>query len=72
MNQEFTAIEITPVRAGMYRVFSLYEKESVALTAQALLELSMWIAANRETLEAEAEQEAAQSPAGASMLMSGR
>jgi hypothetical protein len=72
MNQEFPTIAVTPVSNGVYRVFSLYEKESVALTAQGLLELAAWIAANRETLEAEVKQEAVKRPEGASMLMSGR
>jgi hypothetical protein len=60
MHQEFPTIEVTPVRNGVYRVFSLFEKESVAVTSQALLELSMWVAANKESLEAEAKQEASQ------------
>ncbi len=47
MNQEFTTIEVLPVRNGVYRVFRLFDKESVALTAQALVELATWIAANK-------------------------
>ncbi len=60
MNQEFPTIEVTPVSKGVYRVFSLFEKESIAFTAQALLELAAWIAAHTEKLEAEAKQEASQ------------
>jgi len=52
----------------VYRVFSLFDKGSVALTSQAFLELSIWIAENHETLAAEAKQEAAQQPEGASMM----
>lgn len=54
MSQEFASIEVTPVGNGVYRLFSAYDKESVALTAQALVELSIWIAAHSETLEREA------------------
>ena len=56
MNQELTAIDVTPVGNGVYRVFSLFDKECVAFTAQALLELAAWIAANQETLMLDAEQ----------------
>jgi hypothetical protein len=59
MNQAFPTIEVTPVGNGVYRVFSLFEKESVAVTSQALLELAVWITEHSETLDAEAEQKAA-------------
>jgi len=71
MNQEFPAIEVTPVGNGLYRVFSLFDKESIALTAQGLLELSIWIAEQSERLATETEQEAARSSTGANMLISG-
>jgi len=70
MSQEFPNIEVTPVGNSMYRLFSLYDKESVAITAQGLLELATWIAENRETLEAEAQQEEAQQPPGVNMYIS--
>jgi hypothetical protein len=60
MNQEFPTIEVTAVGNGVYRLFSSFDKDSVALTAQGLVELAIWIAANTERLELEAEQEAAQ------------
>ncbi len=34
MNQEFLTIDVTAVGNGVYRLFSLYDKESVALTAK--------------------------------------
>ena len=70
MSQEFPNIEVTPVGNSMYRLFSLYDKESVAITAQGLLELATWIEANRETLGAEARQEEAQQPPGVSSSLS--
>ena len=72
MSQESITIEVTPVGNGVYRLFSTFDKESVALTAQGLVELAKWIEANRETLVTEAKHEAAQRPAGANMLLSGR
>ena len=60
MSQEFPTIAVTPVGNGVYRLFSLYDKESVALTAQAFIELSTWIAEHSETLEQEAQQETEQ------------
>jgi hypothetical protein len=72
MNQEFPIIEVTPVGNGVYLLFSLYAKESVALTAQAFIELSTWIAEHSETLDQEAQQEAAEHPPGASILLSQR
>ncbi len=60
MNQEFPIVEVTPVENGVYRLFSLFDKESIALTSQAFLELATWIAENHETLAAEAQQETAQ------------
>ena len=72
MNQELAVIDVTPFGNGVYRVFSLYEKESIALTAQALVELSIWIAEHKLTLEVEAQQEAAKHPTGGSILLSQR
>jgi hypothetical protein len=68
MSQEFLNIEVTAVGNGVYRLFSLFDKESVAITAQGLLELAIWIEANRETLETEANQEDAQQPEASSSL----
>ncbi len=70
MSQEFLQIEVTPVGNSVYRLFSLYDKESVAITAQGLLELTAWIEANLETLETEAQQEAAQQSPGVNMYIS--
>ena len=70
MSQGFLTIEVTAVGNGVYRVFSLFDKESIAITAQGLLELATWIEANRETLGAEARQEEAQQPPGVSSSLS--
>jgi len=72
MSQEFLQIEVTAVGNSVYRIFSLYDKDSIAITAQRLLELATWIEANRETLEAEARQEEAQQPPGVNMYISRR
>jgi hypothetical protein len=69
MNQEFPIIEVMRVGDGVYRLFSLFDKDNIALTAQAFLELAIWVAANRETLEQEAGQEASQGKPGANMLL---
>ncbi len=71
MSQEFLQIEVTAAGNSVYRLFSLYDKESVAITAQGLLELTAWIEANLETLETEAQQEAAQQPEANSSLSRG-
>ncbi len=71
MSQEFLQIEVTPVGNSVYRLFSLYDKESVAITAQGLLELASWVEANRENLVAEAQQEEAQQPETSSSLSRG-
>ena len=68
MSQGFLTIEVTAVGNGVYRVFSLFDKESVAITAQGLLELATWIEANGETLEAEARQEEVQQSEASSSL----
>ena len=68
MSQEFLQIEVTAVGNSVYRVFSLYDKESIAITAQGLLELATWIEANRETLEAEVQQETVEQPEVSSSL----
>ncbi len=70
MSRELPNIEVTAVGNGVYRVFSLFDKESIAITAQGLLELATWIEANRETLGAEARQEEAQQPPGVSSSLS--
>ncbi len=67
MNQEFPTIELMPTGNGVYRLFSFYDKESIALTAQALLELADWIAAHRETLALEARQEVPATGTGTNM-----
>ena len=71
MSQEFLQIEVTAVGNSVYRLFSLYDKESVAITAQGLLELASWVEANRENLVAEAQQEEAQQPETSSSLSRG-
>ena len=70
MSQEFPTVEVTAVGNSVYRVFSLYDKESIAITAQGLLELARWIEANRETLEKEVQQEEAQQSPGVNMYIS--
>jgi hypothetical protein len=57
MSKEHPTTEVTPIGNGIYRLFSVFDKESIALTAQALLELSIWITENTEMLEADAQQE---------------
>lgn len=47
MNQ----VEVTTLDRGLYRVFSLFEKETLAFTAQGLLELAVWIDAHKTELE---------------------
>ncbi len=53
-----TKIDIRNEREGVYRIVSLYSsKDSVAVTSQGLLELAIWIEANKATLEKEAAKE---------------
>jgi hypothetical protein len=69
MRKEFSTIEVTPVGDGVYRVFSLFDKDSIAVTAHALLALARWVDANSETLAHEAGQEQGHdTPRGADML----
>ncbi len=67
MSKEHPAIAVTPVGNGVYRLFSAFDKDSVALTAHDLLELADWIAAHSETLALEAEQQAPAPGAGTGM-----
>jgi hypothetical protein len=70
MSQEFPTVEVTAVGNSVYRLFSLYDKESIAITVQGLLELASWVEANRETLEEEAVKEEAQQPPGVNLYIS--
>ncbi len=69
MNKEHPTIAVTPAGNGVYRLFSTFDKDSVALTAHDLLELADWIAAHSETLALEAEQQAPALGAGSIMRM---
>ena len=52
-----TKIDICNEREGVYRIVSLYSRDSIAVTSQGLLELAAWIEANKATLEKEAAKE---------------
>jgi hypothetical protein len=56
MDTNHMSIEPTGLTNGTYRLFSMYDKESIALTAQGLLDLADWIATHREQLQAEAQE----------------
>ncbi len=69
MNKEHPTIAVTPIGNAVYRVFSSFDKDSIALTAHDLLELAVWIAAHSETLAAEARLEVPATEAGMLMRM---
>ena len=52
-----TKIDICNEREGVYRIVSLYSRDSIAITSQGLLELATWIEENKATLEKEATRE---------------
>jgi hypothetical protein len=52
-----TKIDICNEREGVYRIVSLYSRDSIAITSQGLLELATWTEANKATLEKEAAKE---------------
>ena len=52
-----TKIDIRNEREGVYRIVSLYSRDSIAITSQGLLELAVWIEANKAALEKEAARE---------------
>ncbi len=52
-----TKIDICNEREGVYRIVSLYSRDSIGITSQGLLELETWIEENKATLEKEAARE---------------
>ncbi len=52
-----TKIDICNEREGVYRIVSLYSRDSIAITSQGLIELATWIKENKATLEREAAKE---------------
>jgi hypothetical protein len=52
-----TKIDIRNKREGVYRIVSLYSRDSIAITSQGLLELATWTEENKATLEKEAAKE---------------
>ena len=44
-----TKIDNTNEREGVYRIVSLYSRDSIAITSQGLLELATWIEENKAT-----------------------
>ena len=52
-----TKIDIRNEREGVYRIVSLYSRDSIAITSQGLLELATWTEENKATLENEATKE---------------
>ena len=52
-----TKIDIRNEREGVYRIVSLYSRDSIAVTSQGLLELAAWTEENKATLENEAVKE---------------
>ncbi|MBA2677544.1 MAG: hypothetical protein H0U76_04000 [Ktedonobacteraceae bacterium] len=58
MNDDEPRIDITVgPEAGVYRIFTLYAKDSVAATAHDLLDIAAWVEHHRDQLRKEAGQE---------------
>ena len=57
MSMDTTKIDICNEREGVYRIVSLYSRDSIAITSQGLLELATWIEEKKATLEKEATRE---------------